>query len=100
MMMPSSDHDQLVNAAIIPFEPRKPKSSGATVTTIAALVAVDILHDRDESPEDKLLALIEATGEAEVLDADDAFGGFGSADTLPADTPHEPDNDNEGPVTG
>ena len=42
-------------------------------TTIAALIAVTILHDETESPEDKLIDMIEASGEAEVMDSSDAL---------------------------
>ena len=57
---------------IIPFSPRKASQKNVSVTTIAAIIAVSVLHSDDENPEDKLMALIEASGEVEILDALDA----------------------------
>ena len=57
---------------IIPFSPRKANQKNVSVTTIAAIIAVSVLHSDDENPEDKLMALIEASGEVEILDALDA----------------------------
>jgi hypothetical protein len=71
--MSSSEHEYRFAGLVIPFHPRPRKRTELEVSTIAALVAVNILHDADESPEEKLLSLIEATGEAEVIDASDAL---------------------------
>jgi len=71
--MQPSDHDLYVNGHIIPFPKRKPKSKGVTTTTIAALLAVTVLHDETVSAEEKLLELIEGTGEAEVMDSAEAL---------------------------
>ena len=57
---------------IIPFSPRKANQKNVSVTTIAAIIAVSVLHSDDENPEDKLIELIETSGEAEILDALDA----------------------------
>ena len=57
---------------IIPFSPRKSTLKDVKVTTIAAVIAVTILHDDGENPEEKLMDLIEYSGEAEILDALDA----------------------------
>ena len=57
---------------IIPFSPRKANQKNVSVTTIAAIIAVSVLHSDDENPEDKLMALIESSGEVEILDALDA----------------------------
>ena len=75
--MSSSEHEYRFAGLVIPFHPRPKKKSELEVSTIAALVAVNILHDADESPEEKLLSLIEATGEAEVIDASDALEALG-----------------------
>ncbi len=57
---------------IIPFFPRKSNQQNVSVATIATIIAVTILHNDDESPEDKLMELIESTGDVEILDALDA----------------------------
>ena len=59
-------------ANVIPFSPRKSTEKDIKVTTIAAVIAVIVLHSDDENPEEKLLNLIESSGEAEILDALDA----------------------------
>ena len=75
-MMRTSDRDKTIQAAIIPFEPRRPARDDVQVSTIAALVAVIILHGVDERPEDKLLELIEQSGDAEIVDEMDATDGL------------------------
>ena len=57
---------------IIPFSPRKSSHQNISVTTIATIIAVTVLHSDDENPEDKLMGLIESSGEVEILDALDA----------------------------
>jgi len=71
--MQPSDRDLPARADIIPFPARHPKSTGLLTTTIAALVAVTVLHDEHISAEDKLLELIEFSGEAEVMDSAEAL---------------------------
>lgn len=71
--MQPSDRDLPDNADIIPFPIRNPESKGLLTTTIAALVAVTVLHDESISAEDKLLELIESSGEAEVMDSAEAL---------------------------
>ena len=71
--MRMTDRDSRPECAIIPFQRPDLDHENVTTTSIAAVIAVTILHTDAESAEDKLLALIEATGEAEVLDADDAL---------------------------
>ena len=80
--MQTSDHDMRLSGDVIPFQPKdsQPKTGQAkklVTTTIAALIAVTILHDDTESPEDKLIDLIEASGEAEVMDSSDALDMLG-----------------------
>ena len=82
--MLTPDHDPRLSGDIIPFQPRKTPESRMVTTTIAALVAVTILHDSSHSPEDKLLDIIEQSGEAEVLETADAYDMFPSDDTEPA----------------
>ena len=71
--MQPSDRDLPDNADIIPFHIRNPESKGLLTTSIAALVAVTVLHDESISAEDKLLELIESSGEAEVMDSAEAL---------------------------
>jgi hypothetical protein len=70
--MRTSDQDRSHCGQLIEFQPRKSPDTSLQATTIAALVAVTILHDDSVSAEEKLLELIEQTGEAEILDLLDA----------------------------
>ena len=81
--MQSTDRNIVETANIIPFSPRRPTEKDVKVTTIAAVIAVTILHNDDENPEEKLMDLIEFSGEAEILDALDA------TDDLEADGYHQ-----------
>jgi len=38
-----------------------------------------VLHSSTESPEDRLLAILEQSGEVEILDAEDALGAYEAA---------------------
>jgi acetylornithine deacetylase/succinyl-diaminopimelate desuccinylase-like protein len=63
---------------ILPFA-----RSGANelkATTLAALVAVTIVHDENISAEERLIEIIETSGEAEVLDTEDALAELGLED--------------------
>ena len=80
--MQTTDHEMRLSGDVIPFQPRtlkseKEQTKKVMTTTIAALIAVTILHDETESPEEKLIDLIEATGDAEVMDSSDALEIFG-----------------------
>ena len=68
-----NEQDRAHSANIIPFAPRKTHQDQPMVSTIMTLVAVSILHDADESPEEKLADMIEGSGEAEIVEAMDAF---------------------------
>ena len=70
--MQNTDRNLIQTANIIPFSPRKSAKKDVKVTTIAAVIAVTILHNDGENPEEKLMDLIEYSGEAEILDALDA----------------------------
>lgn len=63
---------------ILPFAQNGEKTVKAT--TLAALVAVTIVHDADISAEERLIEIIEASGEAEVLDTEDALHDLGLED--------------------
>ena len=81
--MQNTDRNIVETANIIPFSPRKSAEIDVKVTTIAAFIAVTILHNDGENPEEKLMDLIEYSGEAEILDALDA------TDDLKAEKYHE-----------
>lgn len=79
------DHERALTGAVIPFAPRK-TDEGPQVSTIVALVAVSVLHNQDETVEDKLADLIEQSGQAEIIEVSDAFGEGGvyeASDALP-----------------
>jgi hypothetical protein len=99
--MQTTDHEMRLSGDIIPFQPRTVKSGKGqqkkvVTTTIAALIAVTILHDETESPEDKLIDMIEASGEAEVMDSSDALEMLGELDQHQAQEDYikTPTNDN------
>ena len=99
--MQTTDHEMRLSGDIIPFQPRTVKSGKkqqkkVVTTTIAALIAVTILHDETESPEDKLIDMIEASGEAEVMDSSDALDMLGELDQNQAQEDYIkiPTNDN------
>ena len=99
--MRTSDHDMRLSGDVIPFQPKdgqpkKGQTKKVVTTTIAALIAVTILHDDTESPEDKLIDLIEASGEAEVMDSSDALEMLGEVDSdaISAAEVNAPSNDN------
>jgi len=69
----TTDHNIPPSGAIIPFTPRQEESETPQTSTIMALVAVTILHEDGEAPEDKLIDLIEASYEAEVIEVVDAL---------------------------
>ena len=99
--MQTTDHEIRLSGDVIPFRPRalqseKGQTKKVVTTTIAALIAVTILHDETESPEEKLIDMIEANGEAEVMDSSDALDMLGDIDPLQAQETKEkiPANDN------
>ena len=78
--MQNPDRNTIKISNIIPFSPRKANQKNFTVTTIATIIAVSVLHSDDENPEDKLMELIESSGEVEILDALDATDDIEVAD--------------------
>ncbi len=90
--MRMTDRDHQPECHVIPFHRPELQEENVLTTSIAAVIAVTILHTADVSPEDKLLEIMEATGEAEVLDADDAMFGF---EEEPSVNIAHPANDNE-----
>ena len=92
--MQNSDRNAIKISNIIPFSPRKASQKNVSVTTIASIIAVSVLHSDDENPEDKLMALIESSGEVEILDALDATDDMEVADQEPNRLCLNPINDN------
>ncbi len=86
-------------AAIIPFAPRSYDTTNAndetTVSTIVAIVAVTVRHGTDISPEEELADLIEATGEADIIEIQDACADIMDGDDSPHSRYPAPSNDNE-----
>lgn len=85
-------------AAIIPFAPRsyndKTTNDETRVSTIVAIVAVTLRHDADISPEEELADLIEATGEADIIEIQDACAEIMGADDGADSRYPSPSNDN------
>ena len=61
---------------VIPFERPARREEKLTTSSIAAVIAVTVLHYEGESPEARFLDIIESSGEAEVLDVTDALDQF------------------------
>tara|TARA_B100000989_G_scaffold287150_1_gene256507 strand:- start:1315 stop:1608 length:294 start_codon:yes stop_codon:yes gene_type:complete len=74
--MRMTDHDAGQPCRVIPFELPARRKDRLTTSSIAAVIAVTVLHNEGESPETRLLEIIESSGEAEVLDVLDARDGF------------------------
>ena len=79
---------------IIPFSPRKSNNKNTKVTAIAIIIAVEVLHNNNENPEDKLMELIEASGEIEILDSIDATDNLEAYDQEQKNLSLKPLNDN------
>lgn len=94
--MPQVDAGVRDGCVILPFTPPQLNADDVETTSLAALIAVTVLHDSKTSPEDRLIEIIEQSGEAEVLDSDDAFASLGleELDTPTGPTLPEPSNDN------
>ncbi len=99
--MPPIDAGIQQGCVILPFVSPKHSAEDVKTTTLAALVAVTIIHDADMCPEERLIQIIEQSGEAEVLDSDDAFSQLGleELDTSTGYDLDEPVNDNNALTT-
>ena len=71
--MQPSDRDLPARGDIITFPVDTPQFKGLLTTLIAALVELTIVSDKSVTLEDKLLELIESSGEAEVMDSQEAL---------------------------
>ena len=74
--MRMTDRDAGQPCRVIPFERPSRREDQLTTSSIAAVIAVTVLHYEGESPETRLLEIIESSGEAEVLDVTDALDQF------------------------
>ena len=74
--MRMTDRDAGQPCRVIPFERPARRKDLLTTSSIAAVIAVTVLHYEGESPETRLLEIIELSGEAEVLDVTDALDQF------------------------
>ena len=93
--MQNQDRDTSKISKIIPFSPRKSGSQNVSVSTIASIIAVTVLHSDDENPEDKLIELIESSGEVEILDTLDATDDFNIVNREQKDLFSKASNDNQ-----
>ena len=92
--MRMTDHDSQQDCRVIPFVRPVTNEDNVVTSSIAAVIAVTILHHEDESPEERLLEIIETSDEAEVLDIADVLEEYetvGNA-AIPID---QPANDNQ-----
>ena len=74
--MRMTDRDAGKPCRVIPFERPARREDQLTTSSIAAVIAVTVLHYNGESPETRLLEIIDSSGEAEVLDIIDALDEF------------------------
>ena len=92
--MRMTDHDSQQDCRVIPFERPVTNEDNVVTSSIAAVIAVTILHLEGESPEERLLEIIEASGEAEVLDIADVLEEFETLGNAPMPF-SQPANDNQ-----
>ena len=75
--MPNVEANVAKECVILPFNPKDMNEDKLQTTSLAALIAVTVLHDTNTSAEDKLMEIIERSGEVEILDAEDAYADLG-----------------------
>ena len=86
-----TDREHPPECDVIPIHRPDTPSQEVAATSIAAVIAVTILHSADESPEDRLLDILEQSGDVEVLDADEAMDELAASS---AQLDRTPANDN------
>jgi hypothetical protein len=74
-----TDNNKGQPCRVIPFIRPKTSEESLITSNIAAVIAVTVLHDGGESPETRLLDIIESSGEAEVFELIDAIDHFDDA---------------------
>jgi hypothetical protein len=92
--MHMTDHDSRQDCRVIPFVKPVTNEDNVVTSSVAAVIAVTILHHEDESPEERLLEIIEASGEAEVLEIADVLEEFETLGNAPTRF-NQPANDNQ-----
>ena len=92
--MRMTDHDSRQGCRVIPFVRPATNEDNIVTSSIAAVIAVTILHHESESPEERLLEIIEASGEGEVLDIADVLEEFETLGNAPMPF-DRPANDNK-----
>ena len=92
--MRMTDHDPRQNCRVIPFVRPVTNEDNVVISSIAAIIAVTILHNEGESPEERLLGIIEASGQVEVLDVADVLEEFETLGNAPMPF-DRPANDNQ-----
>ena len=92
MRMPN--HDSRQDCRVIPFVRPVTNENNVVTSSIAAVIAVTILHHESDSPEERLLEIIEASGETEVLDISDVLEEFETVNDAPMPF-DRPANDNQ-----
>ena len=78
--MRMTDLDAGLPCRVIPFERPARREEQLAISSIAAVIAVTVLHNEGESPETRLLEIIESSGVAEVLDVVDEIDQFDEID--------------------
>ena len=95
--MRMTDHDSRQDCRVIPFVRPVTNEENVVTSSIVSVIAITILHHEGESPEKRLLEIIEASGEAEVLDIADMLEEFETLGNAPM--PFDwPANDNQYPT--
>ena len=89
-----TDHDPRQDCRVIPFLKPVNNEDDVMTSSIATVIAVTILHHEGESPEERLLEIIEASGEAEILDIADVLEEFETLGNAPMPF-DRPANDNQ-----
>ena len=89
--MRMTDHDSRQDCRVIPFVRPVTSEENVVTSSIAAVIAVTILHSPNESPEDRLLDILEQSGDVEVLDPDEAMDELAASS---AQLDRTPANDN------
>ena len=92
MRMPN--HYSRQDCRVIPFIRPVNNEDNVVTSSIAAVIAVTILHHEGDSPEKRLLEIIEASDEAEVLDISDVLEEFETLSNAPMPF-DQPVNDNQ-----
>ena len=88
-----TDHDLQQKCRVIPFVRPKIEKANVVSSSIAAVIAVTILHSAGETPEEHLLNIIDTSREAEILDITNLPEDFEILGDGPT-APEIPANDN------